>query len=159
MEQTTEELAHSLEELANGVAAHAERRIQIVGARDKDRLVVAADALAIGVDAGSILLHNVAAVFADDLMSAIAIIDILPVVVHVVASRLLSAALGALTINVGAGNILAHNCIAVSAQNIVGAIVVGNKLEVLTHVVASRLFCAADALAIGVDTQNLHIIL
>ena len=156
MEQVTEELVHSLEELANGVAAHAERRIQLVGVRDNDLLVAAADALAFGVDAGSMLLHNFAAVFADDLMSAIAIIDILPVVFHVVASGLLSAALDALAINVGAGNILAHNCLAVIAQNIVGTIVVGNKREVLTHVVASRLLSAAlGALAINVGAGNI----
>lgn len=155
MEQVTEELAHSLEELANGVAAHAERRIQLVGVRGKDDLFVAAGgALAFGVDAGSMLLHNFVAVFADDLMSAIAIIDILPVVVHVVASRLFCAALDALAINVGAGNILAHNCFAVIAQNIVGAIVVGNKLEVLTHVVALMTAASAGGLALIVDVSG-----
>ena len=75
---------------------------------------------------------------------------------HVVASRLLSVALLALAINVGAGNILAHNCIAVSAQNIVGAIVVGNKLEVLTHVVAGSTTSALAIFVVGVlgSAQN-----
>ena len=89
-------------------------------------------------------------------MGTIVVGNKLEVLTHVVASRLLSAALGALAINVGAGNILAHNCIAVSAQNIVGAIVVGNKLEVLIHVVASRLKSAAGlALAININAAKL----
>ena len=83
-------------------------------------------------------------------MGAIVVGIKLEVLTHVVASRLLSAALLALAINVGAGNILAHNCIAVSAQNVVGAIVVGIKLEVLTHVVAGSTTSALAIFVVGV---------
>ena len=143
MEQATEELAHSLEELANGVAAHAERRIQLVGVRDNDRLVVAADALAIGVDAVSMLLHNIAAVFADDLMSAVAVVLIGPMVAHVVALGLLCTAGDADAILVVAGDVCGNNCTAVSADNVVSAVAVVHIGPVVFHVVASRLFCAA----------------
>lgn len=153
MEQATEELAHSLEELANGVAAHAERRIQIVGARDKDRLVVAADALAIGVDAGSILLHNVAAVFADDLMSAVAVVLIGPVVAHVVALGLLCTAGDADAILVVAGDVCGNNCTAVSADNVVSAVAVVHIGPVVAHVVAGVL-STAGAGALAVLTVN-----
>ena len=89
-------------------------------------------------------------------MGAIVVGNKLEVLTHVVTSGLKSAALLALAINIGAGNILAHNCIAVSAQNIVGAIVVGSKLEVLTHVVTSGLRSAAGlALAINVNAAKL----
>lgn len=154
MEQATEELAHSLEELANGVAAHAERRIQLVGARDNDRLLVAAaDALAIGVDAGSILLHNVAAVFADDLMSAVAVVLIGPVVAHVVALGLLCTAGDADAILVVAGDVCGNNCTAVSADNVVSAVAVVHIGPVVAHVIAGVL-STAGAGALAVLTVN-----
>ena len=154
MEQATEELAHSLEELANGVAAHAERRIQIVGVRDNDLLLVAAaDALAFGVDAVSMLLHNVAAVFADDLMSAVAVVHIGPVVAHVVALGLLCTAGDADAILVVAGDVCGNNCTAVSADNVVSAVAVVHILPVVFHVVAGVL-STASAGALAVLTVN-----
>ena len=81
------------------------------------------------------------------MVGAIVVGNKLEVLTHVVAG---SAALLALAINVGAWNILAHNCIAVSAQNMVGAIVVSNKLEVLTHVVAGSTTSALAIFVVGV---------
>lgn len=154
MEQATEELAHSLEELANGVAAHAERRIQIVGVRDNDLLLVAAaDALAFGVDAVSMLLHNVAAVFADDLMSAVAVVHIGPMVAHVVALGLLCTAGDADAILVVAGDVCGNNCTAVSADNVVSAVAVVHIGPVVAHVVAGVL-STAGAGALAVLTVN-----
>ena len=154
MEQATEELAHSLEELANGVAAHAERRIQIVGARGKDDLFVAAGgALAFGVDAGSMLLHNFAAVFADDLMSAVAVVLIGPVVAHVVALGLLCTAGDADAILVVAGDVCGNNCTAVSADNVVSAVAVVHIGPVVAHVIAGVL-STAGAGALAVLTVN-----
>ena len=78
---------------------------------------------------------------------------VLPAVGRVVAD---SAALLALAINEGAGDVLTHSFTAVAAQNIMGTIIVGNKLEVLILVLASGLLSATGlALAINVDAAKL----
>ena len=108
-------------------------------------------ALAINIGAAK-LVHNCLTNSADDLVGAMVGALVLPAVGHVVAG---SAALLALAINVGARNILAQSCIAVAAQNIMGTIIVGNKLEVLIHVLASglRMF-ATDTSAILEDVLH-----
>ena len=190
--------------------AHEEatqRTQQAFASRDEERNVAAGvettavNALVQDVVAGDVLLCNCTAVSTHNVVGAVAVVNILVVLVQVLASGLIStaasasvftivvdvshsvdhgialianiragailvvhsvllhmlansAALLALAINVGAGNILAHNSLAVSAQNIVGVVVVGRKLELLTHVVANETAASTSSFTLIVDVSH-----
>ena len=190
--------------------AHEEatqRTQQAFAGRDEERNVAAGvettavNALVQDVVAGDVLLCNCTAVSTHNVVGAVAVVNILVVLVQVLASSLRgtaasasvftlvvdvshsvdhgialianiragailvvhsvllhmlanSAALLALAINVGAGNILAHNSLAVSAQNIVGVVVVGRKLELLTHVVANETAASTSSFTLIVDVSH-----
>lgn len=128
-EQETE---HSAEELADGVIAHAEVGIDgaVTGLGSGRLLCAAGDADAILVVAGDVCGNNCTAVSADNVVSAVAVVHIGPVVAHVVAGVLSTAGAGALAVlTVNTLSSFRHNCTAVSADNLVSAVAVVLVLE------------------------------
>ena len=128
-EQETE---HSAEELADGVIAHAEVGIDgaVAGLGSGRPLCAAGDADAILVVAGDVCGNNCTAVSADNVVSAVAVVHILPVVFHVVAGVLSTASAGALAVlTVNTLSSFRHNCTALSADDLVSAVAVVLVLE------------------------------
>ena len=151
-EQETE---HSAEELADGVIAHAEVGIDgaVTGLGSGRLLCAAGDADAILVVAGDVCGNNCTAVSADNVVGAVAVLHILPMVAHVVALGLLCTAGDADAILVVAGDVCGNNCTAVSADNVVSAVAVVHIGPVVAHVVAGVL-STAGAGALAVLTVN-----
>ena len=133
-----QETEHSAEELADGVIAHAEVGIQgAVAGLGSDAVIglgrllcAAGDADAILVVAGDVCGNNCTAVSADNVVSAVAVVHIGPVVAHVVAGVLSTAGAGALAVlTVNTLSSFRHNCTALSADDLVSAVAVVLVLE------------------------------
>ena len=127
-----QETEHSAEELADGVIAHAEVGIHgaVAGLGSGRPLCAAGDADAILVVAGDVCGNNCTAVSADNVVSAVAVFHIGPVVAHVVAGVLSTAGAGALAVlTVNTLSSFRHNCTALSADDLVSAVAVVLVLE------------------------------
>lgn len=154
-----QEAEDGTEEVTDGVIIHTETGIDgavaglgsnaVVGCGLCRLLCAAGNADAVLIGAGDVFRNDGLAISADDVVGAIAVVHILPMVAHVVALRLLCTAGDADAILVVAGDICGNNCTAISTDDVVGAVAVVHIGPVVAHVVAGVLSTAsAGALAV-----------